>query len=74
MIGYYQQVPPQPDADMIIFVPEVWPRLEPRLRQKYEYVHRGLRPGIVLVVGVRQDLWMRYIARIRAEQAGKGKP
>jgi hypothetical protein len=58
---------------MIIFVPEVWPQLEPRLRQKYEYVHRGLRPGIVLVVGVRQDLWMRYIDRIKAEQAGKGK-
>lgn len=70
-IGYFHAVPADCDADMIIFVPEVWDQLKGRLTGTYEYVRRGLRPGIVLTIGVREDLWRRYIARIKADAAGK---
>jgi len=71
-IGFVQQLPPDPrtdlDADMIIFVPEMWRELKPRLRRQYEWEHRGLRPDVVLIVGVDNKLWRKFRARLEAAQ------
>ena len=62
-VGYFQKVPDEADAPMIIFKPELWKALEPKLKREYQYEHRGLRPAVVLVVGIRADLWKKYIDR-----------
>jgi len=62
-VAYFiDDVPANPDAPMIIFRPEAWPRLETRLKDKdnYQYEHFGLRPAVVLIVGIRADLWKKY--------------
>ena len=73
-VGYWTEVPKDPDAPMLIFVPEVWEALEPRLKQKYEWEHRGLRPEIVLVVGTEMGLWKKYIEQIRAKMKAPARP
>jgi len=71
-VGYFHEVPDDPDAAMVIFRPELWKRLEPKLKREYQYEHRGLRPAVVLVVGIRRDLWKKYIDRkMAAWRAGK---
>ena len=71
-VGYLQTVPDAADAPIIIFKPEVWPELEPKLRGQYQYEHRGLRPTVVLVMGIEKGLWKKYIDRIQqAARAGK---
>ena len=65
-VGYYTRVPDDPDAAMIIFKPEMWKQLAGKLKDKYQYEHRGLRPTVVLVVGIRKDLWDAYIERMKA--------
>jgi uncharacterized protein (TIGR03663 family) len=61
-VAYFTDIPPNPDAPMIIFSTEAWPRLETLLKDKndYQYEHMGLRPAVVLIVGTRADLWKKY--------------
>ncbi|MGB2820170.1 MAG: flippase activity-associated protein Agl23, partial [Phycisphaerae bacterium] len=69
-VGYFYHVPDDADAPLIIFKPEVWQELEPKLKRQYQYEHRGLRPAVVLVVGIRSDLWKKYIDRKMAAWRG----
>ena len=59
-VAYYATVPARPDAAVLIFPNEVWAALRDRLRDGYHYNHFGLRPGVVLNVGVRDDLWQKF--------------
>jgi uncharacterized protein (TIGR03663 family) len=71
-VAYFTDVPANPDAPMIIFSTEAWPRLETLLKDKndYQYEHMGLRPAVVLIVGTRADLWKKY----RDEVLAKPRP
>jgi uncharacterized protein (TIGR03663 family) len=61
-VAYSTEVPANPDAPMIIFHPDAWPMLKTRLKDKdnYQFENWGLRPAVVLTVGIRMDLWKKY--------------
>ncbi len=59
------------DAPMLVFTSDVWPSLEPRLKAEYQWEHFGLRPSVVLVVGIRKDLWEQVLEGIRARHAAE---
>ena len=67
-VAYYTEVPADPDAPMIIFSSEAWPRLEARLKDNYQYEHVGLRPAVVLTVGIQADLWKKYRDEVLAKR------
>ncbi|MCD6303424.1 MAG: TIGR03663 family protein [Planctomycetes bacterium] len=71
-VGYFTGIPDDADAPIIIFVVDVWPRLKHKLRDRYQFINYGLRPAIVLVMGVREDLWARYMERIRRQSRRRG--
>lgn len=62
-VGYWSDVPVDPDADVILASARVQATLEPRLRDTYEVSHCGLRADERLLVYVRRALWQAYIAR-----------
>ncbi len=61
-VGYWSDVPQTPDAPVIITAPQLAPKLQPLLKDQYFITTHGLRPGRLLTVFVRQDLWDRFIA------------
>ncbi len=69
-VAYFTDVPANPDAPMIIFSSEAWPKLETRLKDKdnYQFEHVGLRPAVVLTVGIRADLWKKYRDEVLAKR------
>ena len=57
-VGYYHEVPENPDADVIITTPDCQERIDARARYDYNTMCRyGLRPGVLMVVYIRQPLW-----------------
>jgi uncharacterized protein (TIGR03663 family) len=60
-IGYWNEVPAAPDAPVIVTNPDIMEQLDPRLRDRYHTEYFGLRPGVLLVLMVQQDLWDRYL-------------
>ncbi len=62
-VGYWSDIPPSPDAaPVIITAPQLAPRLQPLLKEPYFVETHGLRPGRLLTVFIRQDLWDRFMA------------
>lgn len=60
-IGYWSEIPAVPDAPLLVVGAELQERLEPLLHDSYHTVFYGLRPDVLLVLYVRQDLWARYL-------------
>ena len=60
-VGYWQDVPADPDADLIITSREFQPAVDAALKNKYQVEYYGLRPNIILVVYIRQDLWDAFM-------------
>lgn len=60
-IGYWSEIPPTPDAPVIIASVELQEPLAPMLNDKYHTEFFGLRPGILLVLNIQQDLWDRFL-------------
>jgi len=61
-VGYWSDIPAAPDAPVIITAPQMAPTLQPLLKDKYMVETHGLRPGRLLTVFIRQDLWDRFMA------------
>ena len=61
-VGYWSDIPPSPDAPVIITAPQLVPKLQPLLKDQYFVEANGLRPGRLLTVFIRQDLWDRFMA------------
>jgi uncharacterized protein (TIGR03663 family) len=61
-VGYWEEVPPEPDAPVIIVGAELQEQLEARLKGDYIFSSKGLRaPNVVLWLYVEQSLWNRYV-------------
>jgi predicted membrane-bound mannosyltransferase len=71
-VAYFTDVPANPDAPMIIFAAEAWAELELRLKDEYQYEYKGIRPAVVLIVGMRQDLWKKYRDEVLAKRRPPG--
>ncbi len=73
-VAYFTNIPANPDAPMIIFSSEAWPRLEANLKDKddYHFEFVGLRPAVVLTVGIQADLWKKYRDEVLAKRRPLG--
>ena len=60
-VGYWETVPDQPDADVILASSTLQSALEPRLKGVYQVNTRALRRDERLMVYIRQDVWDAYI-------------
>lgn len=60
-IGYLMAVPDRPDADVILSTVGLDDGLEQALREDYHSEFIGLRPGVVLVLRTRLELWQDYV-------------
>lgn len=74
-VGWWHEMPENPDADVII-TSDFEKELDARLRGKYNRMSMfGIRPGVVLTVYVRDDLWQAFLDRqrdARPSPSGKG--
>ncbi|HOD49366.1 MAG TPA: hypothetical protein PKJ78_04990, partial [Candidatus Hydrogenedentes bacterium] len=61
-VGYWQEVPENCDAPMIITTAKLAPEVYARLKDEYQSENYGLRPGIRLVAFIRRDLWDAFMA------------
>lgn len=59
--GYWNAIPDHPDADVIISTAGLDEALEPALSQEYSAEFIGLRPGVVLLLRTRLELWETYV-------------
>jgi predicted membrane-bound mannosyltransferase len=62
-IGYWSEIPATPDAPVIVVSAELQDQLEPLLRDRYHTEFYGLRPGVLLVLNIQQDLWDCYLRK-----------
>ena len=62
-IGYWSEIPDDPEAPIIITTPELVEKLAPRLKARYAQEMAGLRPGFILVAFYRQDLWEAMLSQ-----------
>ncbi len=60
-VGYWSQIPATADAPVIVASADLQARLEPLLHDRYHTEFYGLRPGVLLVLNIQQDLWDRYL-------------
>jgi len=63
-VGYWQEARkagPLLDAPVIISDLDQAGKLQPLLEDKFQTEHYGLRPGVVLVLHIREDLWQQYL-------------
>jgi len=60
-VGYWHDLPASPEADIMITDPRYAGRLGEDLRGDYAVDFSGLRPGVILSVYYRQDLWETVI-------------
>ena len=61
-IGYWSDIPSAPDAPVIVASAELQEALEPLLHETYHTEFFGLRPGILLVLNIQQDLWDKFLS------------
>ncbi|MEW6199949.1 MAG: flippase activity-associated protein Agl23 [Planctomycetota bacterium] len=73
-VGYWESVPDDPDADVILVSHTLQPELDPHRRDEYQVSLRGLRRDEVLYVYVRPPLWEAYVARQRGADAPANPP
>jgi len=60
-IGYWSEVPADPDAPVVIASASLKAALDKALRENYHKSIFGLRPSVLMVVYVRQDLWDAFL-------------
>lgn len=61
-VGYWTQFPAQPDAPMIIAEPALQEQLAETLQSEYLVEYHALRPSVLLLTYIRQDLWDTFMA------------
>ena len=60
-VGWWHNMPEQPDAAIILAAPQLYDILQEQLRDDYFIEFHALRPGILLHTYIRQDLWDAFI-------------
>jgi uncharacterized protein (TIGR03663 family) len=70
-VGYWEEVPDEPDAPVIIVGSELQEELDRRLKNEYQVNSYGLRaPHVVLWAYIERELWNKYVdERLRPTSA-----
>jgi uncharacterized protein (TIGR03663 family) len=71
-VGYWSELPQDPDAAIVIAAIELRQELEARLRGKYFTEIVGLRPSVHLLAYIRQDLWDAFLKTREGPGGGGG--
>ncbi len=61
-VGYWSEIPDDPDANIIIASATLADALEPRFHDEYDWSYCGFRRDETLIVYVRQDLRAAFVA------------
>ncbi|MFH1746328.1 MAG: flippase activity-associated protein Agl23 [Planctomycetota bacterium] len=72
-VGYWDQVPKEVDAPLVIVSDEFQPAVAERLKQEYQVYHYGMRPDVTLFAYVEQSLWEVFVAHERAAETQPAK-
>ena len=70
-VGYWETIPEQPDADVVLVTRELQAPLVQSLHNRYEVSYYGLRRDAVLAVYVSQDLRDAFVLRAQRGKAGE---
>ena len=62
--GYWDSIPDNPDAPLIIVSIDMEEELKAKLKDKYQTEYYGLRPNVLLLAYIRTDLWEAFISEI----------
>jgi len=62
-VGYWVTLPESPDADILIVANAAAEAVHRNLKEKYQVQMASLRPGELLSIFVRQDIWDALMAR-----------
>lgn len=62
-VGYYNAIPEKVVAPVVVTIPNLQEAIEPMLPAKYYSEMFGLRPGVLLTVYIRQDLWDQLVSK-----------
>ena len=60
-VGFFTEVPPDPDAPIVITSMDLAPAVRQKLKQHYVSDVFGLRPDVLLALYVQQDLWNAFM-------------
>ncbi|MBI4557105.1 MAG: TIGR03663 family protein [Candidatus Hydrogenedentes bacterium] len=60
-VGYWNELPNDSDADMVIVSPRLQSGLDAKIRDSYQVEFYGLRPGVMLLAYTRSDLWEKFM-------------
>ncbi len=60
-VGYWEEVPEDCDAPMVITTPKLAPEVHARLKHEYQSENYGLRPNVRLLAFIRRDLWDAFM-------------
>lgn len=60
-VGYWNTLPDAIDAPMIVADPRLREELDKRLKDQYQVEYHALRPGVLLLAYIRQDLWDAFM-------------
>jgi uncharacterized protein (TIGR03663 family) len=60
-VGYWDEIPEEPDAPVMIVKPSLETELDARLKQTYVRQYYGLRPEVLLMVLVEEKLWESFM-------------
>ncbi len=71
-VGYWNEIPAAPEAPVMVVSADLQERLESQLRDRYHATFYGLRPGVLLVLNIRQDLWDRYL-QMKSDKSEKSR-
>jgi len=72
-VGYWHEVPDDPDAAVVITSPEAQPALDAHLRGRYDKrMLFGLRPTVVMSVYVEEGLWKAFQEALSAPGTAPG--
>jgi hypothetical protein len=69
-VGYYTEPPEPADAPVLIVSAEMQAATDARLHGLYQRMSFGLRPGVMMVAYIRDDLWGRFVQSRATGPAG----
>ncbi|HNQ21567.1 MAG TPA: TIGR03663 family protein [Phycisphaerae bacterium] len=72
-VGYWESVPADADAPVIVCAAELADKLQPALRDSYISSFYGLRPDAALLLYVERGLWEKYLQHGPSGTAPTGK-
>ena len=62
--GFWSNIPEDPDAPFLLTDPTTNEQLQSRLKDEYSSEFFGLRPGKLLILHVRKDIWDKYLLSV----------